>query len=89
MDFQRVRKAERARDDFLKEHPELISFQEKIDKQLASAGSAENRMALLYVLMDEQRYALSQTCREGQKILQRYFPKPVCPQEDKNGETSN
>ena len=40
------------RDRLLNEHPELKEFQKKIDRCLDNAGSSENRMAVLGIMIE-------------------------------------
>lgn len=40
------------RDRLLKEHPHLQACQDEIDRMLAGAGSSENRMAVLGLMME-------------------------------------
>lgn len=40
------------RDQYLKENPHLVPFQEEIDRRLDSAGSQENRMAVLGIMLE-------------------------------------
>lgn len=40
------------RDRMLDEHPDLREFQKEIDRCLDNAGSSENRMAVLGILME-------------------------------------
>jgi len=40
------------RDRLLKEHPHLQAYQDEIDRMLAGAGSSENRMAVLGLMME-------------------------------------
>lgn len=49
---------------FLEEHPELKPLQEKIDLELAKAGSQENRMKVAYNMMME-------SLRDLQKALEK------------------
>lgn len=40
------------RDQYLKENPHLIPFQEEIDRLMDNAGSRENRMAVLGIMLE-------------------------------------
>ena len=40
------------REQYLKENPQLVSFQEEIDRLLDNAGSQENRMAVLGIMLE-------------------------------------
>jgi hypothetical protein len=44
--------ARQERDRLLEEHPELNELQEKIDRCLDNAGSSENRMAVLGIMIE-------------------------------------
>ncbi len=44
--------ARQERDRLLNEHPELKEFQKKIDRCLDNAGSSENRMAVLGIMIE-------------------------------------
>jgi len=44
--------ARKERDHLLKEHPDLREFQKKIDRCLDNAGSSENRMAVLAIMIE-------------------------------------
>ncbi len=44
--------ARQERDRLLNEYPDLKKFQKKIDKFLDKAGSSENRMAVLGIMME-------------------------------------
>lgn len=44
--------ARQERDRLLAEHPELKEFQKKIDRYLDNAGSSENRMAVLGIMIE-------------------------------------
>jgi hypothetical protein len=65
--FEKIRKAVKARDCFLAEHPELISFQKEIQRRLRCAGSMENRMTILRSMMEDKLLELSQTCLEAKE----------------------
>ncbi len=65
--FEKIRKAVKARDRFLAEHPELMPFQKEIERRLRYAGSIENRMVILRPMMDEKLFELSQTCLAAKK----------------------
>ena len=45
-------KARLERERLLREHPHLRAYQEEIDRMMAGAGSAENRMAVLGLMME-------------------------------------
>jgi len=44
--------ARKERDRLLKEYPDLREFQKKIDRCLDNAGSSENRMAVLAIMIE-------------------------------------
>jgi len=44
--------ARKERDRLLKEYPDLREFQKKIDRCLDNAGSSENRMAVLGIMIE-------------------------------------
>ncbi len=44
--------ARQERDRLLNEHPDLKEFQKKIDRCLDNAGSSENRMAVLGIMIE-------------------------------------
>ena len=44
--------ARQERNRLLEEHPELKEFQKKIDRCLDNAGSSENRMAVLGIMIE-------------------------------------
>ena len=52
--FTNLKKAVEARNAFLEEHPELKPFQKIIEKELKKAGSIENKMAVLKMMMDDK-----------------------------------
>lgn len=59
--------AERA--EFLKKYPELQAFQDEIDTMLDKAGSAENRMQVLAMLMEAKLIELNGELRDLNRIL--------------------
>ncbi len=59
--------AEKAR--FLEDHPEFRTYQAEIDAMLEKAGSPENRMAVLAVLMEGKLIELGQQFRQLNSIL--------------------
>ena len=52
--FDQTKKAVEERDQFLREHPELLSFQEEINEVMRKAGSNANRMTQLDILLREK-----------------------------------
>ncbi len=57
------------RDDFLREHPELREFQRKIDDRLRRAGSAHNRLVVIYEMMMDSFTELIARLQEAAAIL--------------------
>jgi hypothetical protein len=57
------------RDNFLREHPELREFQRKIDDRLRRAGSAHNRLVVIYEMMMDSFRELNARLREAAAIL--------------------
>lgn len=55
---ERHAKALRARDRFLKLHPELRGFQRRIDETLRKAGSDHNRLVLIHNWMMDSFFEL-------------------------------
>ena len=53
-----LEEAIRERDEFLDQNPSLINFQEEIDRRLSKAGTCENRMAVLGMMMEANMTAL-------------------------------
>ncbi len=72
--FEKIRKAVGDRDRFLEEHPELKPLQEEIEKRLRSAGSIENRIAILRNMMDEKLFELRQALLKAKKLWQGSNP---------------
>jgi hypothetical protein len=60
-------RALRERDSFLMAHPELMGLQEEIDRLMERAGTSENRMAVLQIMMGARLQKLQQ---EMLKLLQ-------------------
>jgi hypothetical protein len=54
---------------FLESHPEYNAFQKQIDRMLDKAGSPENRMAVLSVLMESKLVELQEELRQLNSIL--------------------
>jgi hypothetical protein len=54
---------------FLENHPEYKTFQNEINKMLDKAGSQENRMAVLAVLMEGKLIELQKELRHLNTIL--------------------
>ena len=57
------------RDHFLREHPELREFQRKIDDRLRRAGSAHNRLLVIYEMMMDSFPELNARLQEAAAIL--------------------
>ncbi len=57
------------RDRFLREHPELRDFQRKIDDRLRRAGSAHNRLVVIYEMMMDSFRELNTMLQEASAIL--------------------
>jgi hypothetical protein len=57
------------RDLFLREHPELREFQRKIDDRLRRAGSAHNRLVVIYEMMMDSFRELNAKLQEAAAIL--------------------
>ena len=59
------------RDQFLKNHPKYQALQNDINKMLDKAGSPENRMAVLAVLMEAKLLELQKELRHLNATLLR------------------
>jgi hypothetical protein len=57
------------RDRYLKENPHLIPFQEEIDRLLDNAGSQENRMKVLGIMMESKLTELREKLSSLSKML--------------------
>ncbi len=57
------------RDRFLREHPELREFQRRIDDRLRRAGSAHNRLVVIYEMMMDSFLELHMKLQEASAIL--------------------
>ena len=57
-----VKEAIEKRDQFLSEHPHLQKYQEEIDRRLNGAGSSDNRIAILSMMMREKTDELRENC---------------------------
>ncbi|MGO9122180.1 MAG: DUF3135 domain-containing protein [Desulfomonilaceae bacterium] len=57
------------RDRFLREHPELREFQRKIDERLRRAGSAHNRLVVIYEMMIDSFMELNTKLQEVSGML--------------------
>lgn len=70
--FEKIKKAVEERDRFLAEHPELMTFQEEIEKCLRGAGSIENRIAILRCMMEEKLAELNRACLQAKESWEGY-----------------
>ena len=59
------------RDHFLKNHPKYQALQKDINKMLDKAGSPDNRMAVLAVLMEAKLLELQKELRHLNAVLIR------------------
>jgi lipopolysaccharide biosynthesis regulator YciM len=57
------------RDNLLREHPELREFQRIIDDRLRRAGSAHNRLAVIYEMMMDSFRELNARLQEAAAML--------------------
>jgi hypothetical protein len=57
------------RDRFLGEHPDLREFQRHIDERLRRAGSAHNRLVVIYEMMMDSFMELNAKLQEVSAIL--------------------
>jgi hypothetical protein len=64
--------ARQARDLLLKEHPELKEFQKKIDRCLDNAGSSENRMAVLGIMIEAKLKELRDELAHLSLLMRQY-----------------
>jgi hypothetical protein len=60
------------RDRLLEEHPELREFQNEIDRRLDNAGSSENRMAVLAIMMEAKLKDLRDELSQLSTLMQQY-----------------
>ena len=58
------------RDRFLREHPELREFQREIDDRLRRAGSAHNRLVVIYEMMMDSFMELNAKLQGVSALLQ-------------------
>jgi hypothetical protein len=58
-----------ARDRFLEQHPEHRAYQQEIDRVMDSAGSEQQRMSVLAMLMEGKMVELAGKLRELNDIL--------------------
>ncbi len=59
------------RSQFLETYPQYRTFQAEIDRMLDKAGSADNRMAVLAMLIEGKLVELSQEFKKLNNILTR------------------
>ncbi len=57
------------RDRLLRERPELREFQKKIDERLRRAGSAHNRLVIIYEMMMDSFRELNSQLQEAAALL--------------------
>ena len=62
--------------EFLNQHPEYREYQKEIDRLLDKAGSLENRMAVLAMLMEGKLIELHQQLKKLNGILTEAGVKP-------------
>jgi hypothetical protein len=62
--------------EFLNQHPEYREYQEEIDRLLDKAGTMENRMAVLAMLMEGKLIELHQQLQKLNAILIKAGVKP-------------
>ena len=78
MDSERMFKLKRELNEFLEQHPELRTMQAEIDKALAKAGNANNRMSVLHgMMMDKVRElkdALNGVKESAEKAIEMIKP---------------
>jgi dsDNA-specific endonuclease/ATPase MutS2 len=60
------------RDRLLEEHPELREFQNEIDRCLDNAGSPENRMAVLAIMIEAKLKHLRDELSQLSTLMQQY-----------------
>lgn len=64
--------ARQERDRLLNEHPELKKFQKKIDRCLDNAGSSENRMAVLGIMIEAKLKDLRDELSHLSLLMRQY-----------------
>ncbi len=62
-----------ARDEFLKEHSELLTFQEEIDQILGQVGGPDERMRILALEMEKKLIELNRLAKQLHAILELTF----------------
>ena len=64
--------ARKERDRLLKEHPNLREFQNHIDRCLDNAGSSENRMAVLGILIEAKLKELQDELSHLSSLMRQF-----------------
>jgi dsDNA-specific endonuclease/ATPase MutS2 len=64
--------ARQDRDRLLEEHPELKEFQKKIERCLDNAGSSENRMAVLGIMIEAKLKELRDELSHLSLLMRQY-----------------
>jgi dsDNA-specific endonuclease/ATPase MutS2 len=64
--------ARKERDRLLKEYPDLKEFQQKIDRCLDNAGSSENRMAVLAIMIEAKLKDLREELTHLSSLMQQF-----------------
>lgn len=63
IDFEKLDRAIRERDLFLEKNPHMEKYQREIDRHMRGAGSSENRMAILAMMMNAKLMELQEQCK--------------------------
>ena len=63
IDFEKLEKAIKERDRFLERNPHMKRYQREIDHRMKGAGSFENRMAILSMMMNAKLMELHEQCK--------------------------
>ena len=70
--------ARKDRDRLLKDHPDLKEFQQKIDRCLDNAGSSENRMAVLGIMIEAKLKELQDELSHLSFLMRQFkMPNPA------------
>jgi hypothetical protein len=72
------KEARKERDRLLNEYPDLREYQKEIDRCLDNAGSSENRMAVLAIMIEAKLKELQDELSHLSVVLQE-VRKPVFP----------
>ena len=64
--------AREERDRLINEYPDLREFQEKIDRCLDNAGSSENRMAVLGIMIEAKLKDLQEELTHLSSLMQQF-----------------